>query len=164
MLHRASRPRGKITIFASSNRYRSMARATAVARRFSFVQMRDLGKPAWSRPVLLVVNFKDDGALYRVSILRASRAEFDLPGSVLQKVATTLKEHRMWKSIVLTSAALTFLGGCTQDRCAATPGYAYRTNPGCVRTQAPSKFDRKCDEPKVGIKDFTPPSCPVSGI
>ncbi|MDR7147200.1 hypothetical protein [Rhizobium sp. BE258] len=44
------------------------------------------------------------------------------------------------------------------------PGYAFKTDPKCMRTVSKAKFDRKCDYPKLGIKDFTPPSVTVLGI
>ncbi|WEX76029.1 hypothetical protein PYH37_004296 [Sinorhizobium numidicum] len=37
------------------------------------------------------------------------------------------------------------------------PGYAYKTDPTCKRTEPPSKFDRRCDYPTLGFPDFTPP-------
>lgn len=42
------------------------------------------------------------------------------------------------------------------DKYVNLPGYAYKTDPTCVRTQPKSAFDTKCDRPRIGIKDFTP--------
>ncbi|MBY3151197.1 hypothetical protein HFO56_02090 [Rhizobium laguerreae] len=44
------------------------------------------------------------------------------------------------------------------------PGYAYKTDPTCQRTEPRSRFDRKCDWPRLGIKDFTAPPPIVFGI
>lgn len=44
------------------------------------------------------------------------------------------------------------------------PGYAYKTDPACHRTEPRTKFDRKCDWPRVGIKGFTAPPPIVFGI
>ena len=57
-------------------------------------------------------------------------------------------------------AALTIclIFGTSASRYIALPGYAFRTDPTCQRTVSKLQFDRKCDWPKVGIKDFTPPS------
>ncbi|MBP2562480.1 hypothetical protein J2857_005271 [Neorhizobium galegae] len=49
--------------------------------------------------------------------------------------------------------------GCTQTtRYVTVPGHAYKTDPACKRSQPPSKFDERCDCPKLGIKNFTPPN------
>lgn len=67
------------------------------------------------------------------------------------------------RTVVLTVSSLVFLlTGCTQStRYVNLPGYAHRTDPTCARTHPPSKYDPKCDCPDVGIKDFTPPQCPL---
>lgn len=64
--------------------------------------------------------------------------------------------------ILAVSSLMLLLTGCTQStRYVSLPGYAHRTDPNCERTQPPSKYDRKCDCPDVGIKGFTPPECPA---
>ncbi|OWV75909.1 hypothetical protein ATY77_04855 [Rhizobium sp. R634] len=44
------------------------------------------------------------------------------------------------------------------------PGYAFKTNPNCQRREPKTKFDRRCDWPSLGFKDFTPPLVTVLGI
>ncbi|WP_082930533.1 hypothetical protein [Rhizobium bangladeshense] len=44
------------------------------------------------------------------------------------------------------------------------PGYAFKTNPKCLRHVPKTKFDRRCDQPRLGFKDFTPPLVTVLGI
>lgn len=44
------------------------------------------------------------------------------------------------------------------------PGYAFKTDPKCQRTVAKTKFDSRCDWPRLGIKDYTPPPVMVIGI
>lgn len=47
--------------------------------------------------------------------------------------------------------------GCSQSsRYEYLPGYAYKTDPSCRRTELPSKFDIRCDYPRLGFPDFTP--------
>ncbi|AXA37644.1 hypothetical protein [Rhizobium leguminosarum] len=46
----------------------------------------------------------------------------------------------------------------------ALPGYAFKTNPQCHRHEPKTKFDKRCDWPRVGFKDFTPPLVTVLGI
>lgn len=66
--------------------------------------------------------------------------------------------------IVVAMVFASLLAGCTQtSRYTAVPGYAYKTDPACKRTKPPSKFDERCDCPKVGFKNFTPPASCWSG-
>ncbi|WP_163878504.1 hypothetical protein [Rhizobium laguerreae] len=44
------------------------------------------------------------------------------------------------------------------------PGYAFKTNPKCQRHEPKMKFDKRCDWPRVGFKDFMPPLVTVLGI
>nr|WP_259185553.1 hypothetical protein [Rhizobium sp. BK176] len=44
------------------------------------------------------------------------------------------------------------------------PGYAFKTDPKCQRTVAKTQFDRKCDWPRLGIKDLTAPPPITFGI
>ncbi|EJZ23217.1 hypothetical protein RCCGEPOP_00725 [Rhizobium sp. Pop5] len=44
------------------------------------------------------------------------------------------------------------------------PGYAFKTNPKCERHEPKTKFDARCDWPRLGYKDFTPPLITVLGI
>ncbi|WP_082928937.1 MULTISPECIES: hypothetical protein [Rhizobium] len=44
------------------------------------------------------------------------------------------------------------------------PGYAFKTNPKCQRHESKVKFDRRCDWPRLGFKDFTPPAVGTLGI
>ncbi|MBB3310792.1 hypothetical protein FHT78_002536 [Rhizobium sp. BK196] len=57
-------------------------------------------------------------------------------------------------------AALTIclVFGMSASRYISLPGYAFRTDPTCHRTVSKLQFDRKCDWPRVGIKDFSPPN------
>ncbi|AFL54799.1 conserved hypothetical protein (plasmid) [Sinorhizobium fredii HH103] len=50
------------------------------------------------------------------------------------------------------------------SRYVSLPGYAYKTDPACERTQPPSQFDERCDCPKLGFKGFTPPATCGGGI
>lgn len=63
------------------------------------------------------------------------------------------------KVLILTLAACV-LAGCVQPSYVTLPGYSYKTNPHCKRREPPSKFDERCDCPKLGFKNFTPPKCP----
>ncbi|MBB4236506.1 MULTISPECIES: hypothetical protein [Rhizobium] len=44
------------------------------------------------------------------------------------------------------------------------PGYAFKTNPKCQRHVPKTQFDIRCDWPRLGFKDFTPPLVTVLGI
>ena len=44
------------------------------------------------------------------------------------------------------------------------PGYAFKTNPKCQRHEPKTRFDVRCDWPRVGFKDFTPPLVTMLGI
>jgi hypothetical protein len=44
------------------------------------------------------------------------------------------------------------------------PGYAYKTDPTCRRIQPISKFDRRCDYPRLGFPNFVPPTIGIVGI
>lgn len=53
------------------------------------------------------------------------------------------------------------LATCLLSACAATSqsskyvevaGHSFKTDPNCVRSVAPDKFDEKCDHPKLGFK------------
>lgn len=60
---------------------------------------------------------------------------------------------RIFIALVVASAGL---AACTQtSRYVSVPGYAYRTDPNCKRTHPPSKFDERCDCPKLGFSGFT---------
>ncbi len=48
-------------------------------------------------------------------------------------------------------------GVATGSRYVTLPGYAFRTDPGCHRTVPKDVFDKKCDWPTRGIKDFSQP-------
>ena len=45
----------------------------------------------------------------------------------------------------------------TESRYVTMSGYAFRTDPECHRTVPKDIFDKKCDWPKRGIKDFSQP-------
>ena len=48
--------------------------------------------------------------------------------------------------------------GCSEgSRYEYLPGHAYKTDPSCRRTEEPSKFDIRCDYPRLGFPNFTPP-------
>ncbi|ACI54552.1 hypothetical protein GGI64_000969 [Rhizobium leguminosarum] len=49
-------------------------------------------------------------------------------------------------------------------RYVSLPGYAFKTNPQCQRHEPKTRFDRRCDWPRLGFKDFTPPLVTVLGI
>ncbi|MBB2686956.1 UNVERIFIED_ORG: hypothetical protein GGD47_004573 [Rhizobium etli] len=44
------------------------------------------------------------------------------------------------------------------------PGYAFKTKPNCQRHKPKARFDARCDWPRLGFKDFTPPMVTVLGI
>ncbi len=44
------------------------------------------------------------------------------------------------------------------------PGYAYKTDPTCRRTQPISEFDRRCDYPSLGFPAFVPPIIGIVGV
>lgn len=44
------------------------------------------------------------------------------------------------------------------------PGYAFKTKPNCQRHVPKTRFDERCDWPRLGFKDFTPPLVTVLGI
>lgn len=50
------------------------------------------------------------------------------------------------------------LFGTSASHYVSLPGYAFRTDPNCHRTVSKLQFDRKCDWPRVGIKDFSQPN------
>lgn len=54
---------------------------------------------------------------------------------------------------------------CTpHSRYVNLPGYAYKTDPTCTRTQSISRFDRRCDYPRLGFPGFVPPIIGIVGI
>ena len=54
---------------------------------------------------------------------------------------------------------------CTpHSRYVTLPGYAFKTDPACKRTQPISKFDRRCDYPRLGFPDFVPPIIGIVGV
>lgn len=65
------------------------------------------------------------------------------------------------KIIVVALLGLVLAGCVGESRYVSLPGYAFKTEPGCKRHEPPSKFDPNCDCPAKGIKDFTPPPCPL---
>ncbi|ANL33722.1 MULTISPECIES: hypothetical protein [Rhizobium] len=44
------------------------------------------------------------------------------------------------------------------------PGYAFKTKPNCQRHKPKTQFDARCDWPRLGFKDFTPPLVTMLGI
>ena len=66
-----------------------------------------------------------------------------------------------WLLTSVTILALTACTGTAPPRYLAMPGYAFKTDPQCVRTKPPSEFDERCDCPRIGYKGFEPPPvCP----
>ncbi|SDA89399.1 hypothetical protein SAMN02927914_04193 [Mesorhizobium qingshengii] len=65
------------------------------------------------------------------------------------------------KTIIVASLGLVLAGCVGESRYVSLPGYAFKTKPGCKRHEPPSKFDPNCDCPAKGIKNFTPPPCPL---
>lgn len=49
-------------------------------------------------------------------------------------------------------------------RYVSLPGYKFQTDPTCLRVVSKTKFDRICDRPKLGFKDFSPPISGIIGI
>jgi hypothetical protein len=60
---------------------------------------------------------------------------------------------------IVIAVAATTLSACTTEEARHyqdLPGYAYRTDPACKRTEAPSEFDERCDCPRLGFEGFDP--------
>ena len=54
---------------------------------------------------------------------------------------------------------------CTpHSRYVNLPGYAYKTDPTCRRTQPISEFDRRCDYPRLGFPESVPPTRGIVGM
>ncbi|MBP2233577.1 hypothetical protein J2Z31_000067 [Sinorhizobium kostiense] len=62
------------------------------------------------------------------------------------------------KTFFAAAFACVVVAGCMQtSRYVSLSGYAYQTDPNCIRRQPPTKFDRRCDAPILGFSAFTPP-------
>jgi len=66
------------------------------------------------------------------------------------------------KVFIVVSIGLALAGCVNESRYVSVPGHAYKTEPGCKRHEAPSKFDPNCDCPVKGYKGFKQPiPCPL---
>lgn len=62
------------------------------------------------------------------------------------------------KTFFTAVLACAVTAGCMESsRYVSLSGYAYQTDPTCIRRQPPWKFDPRCDEPILGFSGFTPP-------
>ncbi len=68
---------------------------------------------------------------------------------------TSFASVLLWASIMVCGQGSQYV---------SLPGYAYKTNPTCSRTKPPSKFDVRCDYPRLGFPGFTPPPTFGNGL
>lgn len=58
-------------------------------------------------------------------------------------------------TVILATSLLTACsttGTSKSSKYVEVAGYSFKTDPNCERKVAPTKFDEKCDEPKLGFK------------
>lgn len=61
--------------------------------------------------------------------------------------------------LILAMAASITITGCSQSgKLINVSGHPYATEADCRRTVSLGEFDEMCDEPRLGFKNFSPPS------